>query len=152
MRQFPVGFGGQQTKNGMAFQSRHPFMETPPSLLPEELRWAQGEGKSSVTGKNILHFPLEQNRGGRSVVGVKPIRNLSLIRNNDPLTRSSNLQAPLAHAREREGCRECPIFRTSRMPHDLWGIKIISWSISGMIDKYPGAGSSPGVPSSSPAL
>lgn len=27
------------------------------------LKWAQGEGKSSVTGKNILHFLLEQSRG-----------------------------------------------------------------------------------------
>lgn len=75
------------------------------------LRWARGQGKSSVTGQNILHFPLEQSRGGRSVVSVEPIRNLSLIRNNDPLTWSSNFQAPLAHAREAE------MLRMSYLPH-----------------------------------
>lgn len=109
VRLFSDYFGGLQLKKEWHSSSYIPSQD---SCLPSArilqahngLRQAQGEGKSSVTGKNILHFPLEQSRGERSVVGMEPIRNLSLIRNSDPLTRSSNLQAPLAHARERERC------------------------------------------------
>lgn len=151
-----IWWSADQKWNGIPVQtSLHGDSSLPPARVLQAhngLRWAQGEGKS-VTGKNILHFPLEQSRGGRSMVGVKPIRNLSLIRNSDPLTRSSNLQAPSAHARERGRDAENVLFSTPpERPHDSWGIKIISWSVSGMIDKCPGAGSSPGVPSSSPAL
>lgn len=45
------------------------------------------------------------------MVSVEPIRNLSLIRSCDPLTWSSNFQAPLAHARETE------MPRMSYFPH-----------------------------------
>lgn len=120
-------WSADQKWNGIPVQtSLHGDSSLPPARVLQAhngLRWAQGEGKSSVTGKNILHFPLEQSRGGRSMVGMKPIRNLSLIRNSDPLTRSSNLQAPSAHAREREGCRECPVFHTTRKATRLLGDK-----------------------------
>lgn len=38
VRHFSDGFGGLQAKTGMAFQSIHPFPETPPSLLPESCK------------------------------------------------------------------------------------------------------------------